>query len=215
MTVNLPPTASVAHPSEGQKLHAPAAARNAEILCKLLRDHAPAKGQALEIASGTGQHVTAFARAFPDLSWQPTEIAADRLASINAYRAETGLKNIASAVVLDATQPKWDGATGNKDLIVLINLLHLITTPAAQRCIEGALSALKNGGRFILYGPFMRSGQLTSPGDVTFHAQISEADARLGYKDDREIENWLKQAGARKITCIEMPSNNLAFVATR
>jgi len=52
---------------------------------------APRRGRALEIASGTGQHITALARALPKLVWHPTEIAAERIASINAYAAEAAL----------------------------------------------------------------------------------------------------------------------------
>ena len=103
MTAKLPPSASVALPTRGAMLHAPAADRNKDALCDLLRDHAPQTGRALEIASGTGQHIAAFARALPDLHWQPTEPAPDRRASIDAYIAEAGLTNVAPAAPLDAT----------------------------------------------------------------------------------------------------------------
>ena len=65
MTGRLPPSASVAHAQDGAKLHAPAAARNAQALLTLLHDHAPASGKALELASGTGQHIIGFARTMP------------------------------------------------------------------------------------------------------------------------------------------------------
>ena len=91
MTGKLPPTASVANSLEGAKLHAPAAQRNTDVLSALVKTHAPARGEALEIASGTGQHVIAFAQTMPDLVWQPSDVDAARIASINAYAAEAGL----------------------------------------------------------------------------------------------------------------------------
>ena len=61
----LPETASVAQPLPGGKLSAPAAERNASAILEVVQAHAPAGGRALELASGTGQHMVAFARALP------------------------------------------------------------------------------------------------------------------------------------------------------
>ncbi|WP_372992854.1 DUF938 domain-containing protein, partial [Sulfitobacter sp.] len=103
MTGKLPPTASIALPLDGAKLHAPAADRNRQALCDLLLAYAPSTGTALEIASGTGQHVAAFAAALPGLYWQPTEPDTARRASIDGYVADAGVTNVAPAMMLDAT----------------------------------------------------------------------------------------------------------------
>lgn len=215
MTGKLPPTASVANSLEGAKLHAPAAQRNTDVLSALVKTHAPARGEALEIASGTGQHVIAFAQTMPDLVWQPSDVDAARIASINAYAAEAGLENVKPARLLNATKQGWRAVYGKRDLVVLINLLHLIPAPDAQTLVTEAVSALNTGGRFILYGPFMRSGELTSAGDARFHRQLTDANPAIGYKDDATVEDWLWQAGAASVERAEMPANNLAFIATR
>ncbi len=215
MTSRLPPSASVANSIGGVKLSAPAAERNVDALCALLRDHAPQKGRALELASGTGQHVVAFARSFPELRWHPTEMDVSRRASIDAYREECGLSNIEPAAQLDATLSGWSADHGVNALIILVNLLHLIGRKQARTVVTEAMSALAANGKFILYGPFKRDGSLISDGDARFHAQLSSADPAIGYKDDVEIIQWLRQAGAVDITTVEMPANNLAFVATR
>lgn len=215
MTGKLPPTASVASRLEGAKLHAPAAERNVEVLCGLIKTHATDNGQALEIASGTGQHVIAFARAMPNLIWQPSDMDAARIASINAYAAESALENVKPARLLDATKKGWHAAYGQHDLVLLINLLHLIEEQQAQTLVTEALGALRKGRRFILYGPFMRSGELTSEGDARFHGQLTHANPAIGYKDDATVEDWLWQAGAASVERAEMPANNLAFIATR
>ena len=215
MTRPLPASASVASRTEGAKLHAPAAARNLEALCDLLRAHAPDTGTALELASGTGQHVVGFATALPGVIWQPTEPDATRRASIDAYAAEAGASNIAPAAHLDATAPGWGAAQHPKNMVLLINLLHLISAPEAQVLLQEAAIALAPGGSLMLYGPFKRDGRLTSDGDARFDADLRASDPDIGYKDVREIETWLQRSGLTAIQTRDMPANNLAFIARR
>lgn len=196
-------------------MHAPAAARNAAVIADLIARHAPETGRALELASGTGQHIVTLAARLPALHWQPSEVAADRRASIDAYALEADLANLDLAIPLDATDPGWSDRTGPWDLIILVNLLHLISTDKARSLMRETMAALRPGGRFILYGPFMRAGLLTSEGDARFHAQLNSTDPAIGYKNDADIHTWLRQAGATRITTEEMPANNLAFVAAR
>ncbi len=214
MTPSLPPSASVVEVHEGAKLHAPSAGRNSDTLCALLQVHGPASGTALEIASGTGQHITAFATHIPALHWQPTDVAPDRLRSIDAHVRDAGLVNIYAAVHLDATKVGWAKDHANKDLIMLVNLLHLISTTEAQTLIAEAATALAPDGTLILYGPFKRAGALTSEGDLRFDAELRSADPMIGYKDTHDILDWLKDAGLSAAP-YEMPANNLAFVARK
>ena len=100
----LPPSASIATPSEGAKLFAPSAERNLPVITASLSEVAPPQGRALEIASGTGQHIVALATALPNIDWFPSEIAPERMASINAYAASAKLSNIHPAIALDATK---------------------------------------------------------------------------------------------------------------
>ena len=212
---SLPPTASVAHAAEGAKLHAPSATRNARAITQVLTAIAPPEGRALEIASGTGQHVVTFARALPGLIWQPTEIDAARRASIDAYAAEAALPNLRPALALDATAPGWGARHAGQSLIVLINLLHLISTPEAQTLIGETALALTPGGRFALYGPFLRDGQATSDGDARFHASLIAQDPAIGYKDVADVTGWLRDAGLTLAEIIDMPANNLILIAER
>ncbi|WP_170401598.1 DUF938 domain-containing protein [Ruegeria arenilitoris] len=209
----LPPTASVASQGDGAKMIAPAASRNTDALCTLLAEMPIATGNALELASGTGQHVAAFARIFPDLTWQPSEIDPARRASIDAYGED--LPNIIPAVELDATLPGWHHNFGNQNLIILINLLHLISWKEARNVLSEAALALGPGGRFVLYGPFMRQGKLISDGDRRFHADLTRRDPEIGYKDDSQISNYLESTGLRVVGVVPMPANTLAFVAEK
>jgi hypothetical protein len=170
----------------------------------------------LEIASGTGQHVVAFATALPDLHWHPTEIDQTRRDSIDAYVSDAALPNIApAAIALDATAPGWGKIHGPHDLILLINLLHLISVPETVTLITEAATALAPNGALILYGPFKRSGQLTSEGDARFDAELQSADPSLGYKDDLDIIRLLGDVGLNDPALMAMPANNLAFIARK
>ncbi|MEX0304823.1 MAG: DUF938 domain-containing protein [Leisingera sp.] len=211
---SVPGAASVAAPQDG-KLFAPAAARNSEVLCDLLAAVAPAEGHALEIASGTGQHVAAYAARLPGLQWQPTEVDEIRRASIQAYISESGLRNISPPILLDATAPGWGKQHTGQDLIVLVNLLHLISEGEARTLISEAAAGLAPGGRFVIYGPFMRGGELTSDGDRRFHATLKAHDPATGYKDDFDTIDWLQAAGFELLQAVEMPANNLALVSRK
>lgn len=206
-----PPNASVVAPSEDGKLIAPAATRNAEVLSDLVARWAPPQGQALEIASGTGQHVCAFAQRLPELSWQPTEIDAERRRSIDAYGIDQ--PNILPALHLDATQSGWHRRFAPKDMIVLINLLHLISWEETRTLVSETAKALSPEGCFILYGPFKRDGVLTSDGDKRFHDALVRQDPEVGYKNDADIRQLFLEASLALAEMTEMPANNLAFIA--
>ncbi|NVO54300.1 DUF938 domain-containing protein [Rhodobacteraceae bacterium B1Z28] len=212
MIKRIPPSsASVASAADNGKMVAPAASRNSDVLCELLQDWAPRQGRALEIASGTGQHVCAFAGHLPNLTWQPTEINSERRASIDAYAAN--LPNIARAAELDATSGGWHSQFAPLDLVVLVNLLHLVSWDETETLVSEVAQALSPKGRFILYGPFKRAGHLTSDGDRRFHEALILQDPEIGYKNDDSIADLMSAQGLDVIDVIEMPANNLAFIA--
>ena len=201
-------------PSEGAIRHAPSAARNLEPIAAVLARHLPAKGRALELASGTGQHVVAFAARFPGLDWQPSDLAPDNLASIAARAAQAGAASLRAPIRLDACAPGW-GAGQAWDAICLTNLLHLISEPEAEALLAEVARALAPGGFFALYGPFRQGGQLTSDGDRAFDASLRAQDPAIGYKDIEWVEARLQDGGLTRRDRIEMPANNLMLISER
>ncbi|WP_282157024.1 DUF938 domain-containing protein [Shimia thalassica] len=209
----LPPTASVTTPQDNDRLYAPSAARNVTDVVEVAKMHAPVKeGKALELASGTGQHIIALATVLPRFQWQPTEVDADRRKSINAYIAESALSNITAAIPLDATASGWGATHTGQSLIMLSNLLHLISTPEAQTLIREAAIALAPGGVLMVYGPFMRDGELTSDGDASFHQSLQDADPEIGYKSDFDVLEWGQSHFLDYLDMVEMPANNLSIL---
>ncbi|RKH44302.1 DUF938 domain-containing protein, partial [Corallococcus llansteffanensis] len=115
--------------------HAPATERNREPLLAVLREVLPSSGVLLEVASGTGQHAAFFARAFPGLSWQPTDGDAGALESIDAWRAAEGTPNLLPARVLDASSDAWP--VEHADAMLCVNMIHIAPWAACQGLMRG------------------------------------------------------------------------------
>ena len=199
------------------RLSAPSAQRNAPHIVAALAGHLPETGTVLEIAAGTGEHAVALARANPGLTWQPTDIAPDRRASVDAWARAEGLANIRPALTLDASAPDWrsDWRSDPVDAVYLSNLLHLISEEAARNVLTGAARALAPGGRLCLYGPFREHDRFRSEGDARFDAQLRAADPETGYKSVEWVTETATAAGLALQARIEMPANNLVLVFPR
>ena len=193
------------------RLSAPSAVRNTGPILEAMQPFVPSGGgRALEIASGTGQHVAAYAKQFPRVIWQPTDLAPDRLVSINAWAAAGAAENIRPPVRLDAAQADWD--MGRYDYVTVTNLFHLISDDAAKNVISGAARALRPGGHLFIYGPFKRHGAFRSQGDAAFHARIQAEDPNAGYKDTAWMQDTAHDYRLKSTTQIDMPANNLSLV---
>lgn len=211
----LPATASQATDIGMKKLYSDSAARNAPYISEVLFEYLPDKGKVLELASGTGQHCIYFSEKFSNLEWQPSDIDKKRLDSIEAYRQETTQANIQRPLLIDATVEKWDTQINNYDAIIAINILHLISFKEMKNLVRGSSSALKSNGHLIVYGPFMRGSELTSDEDIKFHSSLVECDPEIGYKDDFDILDEIEANNLCPEAIIEMPANNLMFVAKK
>jgi SAM-dependent methyltransferase len=212
--LNLPDTPGVAGSSD-PRISAPSALRNRDLIAAELQRLAPTQGRALEIASGTGEHVVRFAAAMPGLEWQPTDPDPARRASIAAWASEAGLANIRAPRDLNAARPGWAEAEVPADLVVLVNLLHLISDAEARTVLAEIAAVLSPGGLFALYGPFLRDGEATSEGDAAFHASLRAQDPAIGYKDVIDTCAQLVAAGLSHVETVAMPANNLLLVFER
>ena len=92
------------------------AERNKQPILDVLRQVLPPSGRALEIASGTGQHVEWFATHLPQWRWQPTDAPQATLASIRARVAQARLTNVREPLHLDVLAAQWlpDDAQGTQ-----------------------------------------------------------------------------------------------------
>jgi SAM-dependent methyltransferase len=205
------------------KLTAPAAERNKEPILEVLRRVLPAKGLVLEIASGTGQHVVHFARALPNLTWQPSDPDAGARASISAWIAESHLPNVHQPLELDVCREAWPVAACNA--IVCINMIHISPWAATEALLDGARRLLLPGGVVYLYGPYRRHGQHTAPSNAAFDhtapsnaafdATLRSQDARWGVRDLEQVAEAATARGFDVMETVAMPANNLSVVLSR
>ena len=193
---------------------APAAERNQESILKVLGVALPKTGQVLEIASGTGQHIAAFATAYPGLNWQPSDVSAERFEAVEAWREASAASNLAAPIELDACAPGWAAQMGPLDVVYVVNLLHLVSDGQMAVFLDEAAKAIPAGGLLGIYGPFLRAGRTTSDGDAAFHAQLQERDKSLGYKEIEVVSSVLEVLGF-DVTVTDMPANNLLVLARR
>ncbi|MGB3408491.1 MAG: DUF938 domain-containing protein [Jannaschia sp.] len=207
--LNLPDGARA--PDTSGLMVAPSALRNLGPIVDVLVPRLPRRGDVLELASGTGQHIAALAVHRPDLTFHPTEPDPVRRAAIDA-RCQ-GLENVAPAGDLDACAPGWAIVEG-ADAIVVVNLLHLISDAEMSILLDEASRALAPGGLFAIYGPFLRDGVAVSEGDVQFDADLRAQDAAVGYKDVEVLRTVLSVLGFT-FDAIEMPANNLMLLARK
>ncbi len=200
------------------KRFAPAAERNAGPIAGRLAERLPRRGRVLEVASGTGQHVVAFARRFPGIRWTPSDPDPAARASIAARIAESGLGNVAAPCDVDVTRPGWEdafvpppGASG-WDALVAINLLHISPWTATEGLLAGAGRLLAPSGRLFVYGCFRRGGRHLSARNAEFDRSLRARDPRWGVRDVEEVARAAGRHGLLLDETLAMPANNLMLV---
>jgi len=194
----------------------PAAERNKQPILDVLRGLLPARGRALEIASGTGQHAAWFAAHLPQWSWQPTELRQEALQGIAARVAMEELTNVRAPLCLDVLAPDWlPGDPEPYDLIYCANLLHIAPWATCAALMRGAARHLAMGGRLVTYGPYLEDEVATSPGNLAFDQSLRAQDPAWGIRRREDVEEQAHAAGLRLAERHAMPANNLLLVWTR
>ena len=191
---------------------APAAARNVDAIGDVLAEWLPASGVALEIASGTGEHALAFARAFPPLDWQPSDPDPLALASIESWRAE-GPDNLLPPLRIDAATLDWP--IDRADAVLCINMVHISPWASALGLLDGAARLLDAGAPLILYGPWIVEGVDTAPSNLAFDDDLKSRDPRWGL---RTLSDFRTEAEGRGLMFAElrfMPANNVMLLFRR
>jgi hypothetical protein len=213
--------AAAGAPTADGRLDAPAFHRNWQpiwsVLAAFLRDRS---GDVLEVGSGTGQHIVAFARSAPNIVWWPSDPGATHLSSIAAWRLHADLANVRPPARLDVSRPEWDLppelATSRALLgIFCANVLHIAPWRVAEGLFAGAARHLRSDGRMFVYGPFKRDGRHTAPSNAAFDASLRSANAEWGLRDTGEVAALAARNGLGLTRTIEMPANNLILIFAR
>jgi SAM-dependent methyltransferase len=195
------------------KLRAPSVGRNRAAIAAVLRDWLPPSGLVLEVASGTGEHAVHFSRLFPKLTWQPSDVDAEAVASIEEWGADARRPNLREPVVLEVADLPWP--VDRAAAVLSINLVHISRWEVSLALLEGAAQVLPAGGPLILYGPWRVAGEPVAESNLQFEAQLKERDPRFGL---REVGAFAAEAEARGLQLTEqrvMPANNRMLLLRR
>jgi hypothetical protein len=203
-------------PSADPRQYAPAAARNTGPICEILGRCLPAAGTILEIGSGTGQHIVAFAATHPELIWQPSDPDPELRASIAAWTATAGLANLRPPLDLDVIAEGWEREfDGPLAGIVCINLVHIAPWAACEGLMAGASALLWPDALLYLYGPFRRGGVHTAPSNAAFDRMLRAHDPAWGVRDLEAVLDCAATHSLRLAEAVPMPANNLSAILRR
>lgn len=196
--------------SDRGRWHSAPAERNTGPILDVLAGVLPVRGSVLEIASGTGQHVIAFARAFPHLTWQPSDADPDLRTSVELRVSEAALENIELPVDLDVMRLPW--SVDSADAIVCINMIHVAPWPATEALFNGAARILGPRGVLVTYGPYLRAGRHTAPSNEAFDEALKARHGEWGLRDIDAVSDVARVNGFTVDEIIAMPANNFTLV---
>lgn len=192
-----------------------AADRNKQPILDVLRQILPERGQALEIASGTGQHIAWFAAALPQWTWQPSDAVTDGFSDIEALVAQQGVANVRRPVPVDVTAPHWPLEAARFDLVYCANMLHISPWRSCAALMHGSARHLAPGGRLITYGPYLEHEVPTAEGNLAFDQSLRACNPAWGIRYREDVEEMAAQAGLHLAARHAMPANNLLLVWMR
>jgi SAM-dependent methyltransferase len=180
-----------------------------EVLTRVL----PKKGIALEIGSGTGEHVISFAKALPGLVWLPSDPDEASRASIRAWSVTEGLANVRAPVSVDVRDEIW-GVEDDApfDAMISLNMVHIAPWEAALGLLAGAGRLLKLDGVLLFYGPFMLGGTHTAASNAAFDADLKSRNRYWGVRDVDDLVGAAAPHGLEPLELVAMPANNLSLV---
>lgn len=190
--------------------HAPATERNRDAILEVLRRVLANSESVLEIASGSGQHAAYLAPRL-GVRWQPSDLSATALASIDAWCAD--VPEVARAIELDCTKLPWPVET--VDAVVCANMIHIAPFRACEGLFEGAKDVLAHGGTLYLYGPFKQGGRHTAESNARFDEDLRAQDPAWGVRDLDEVRALAERHGFAHRETVAMPANNLSVVFQR
>jgi len=190
--------------------------RNKRPILDTLRSLLPDAGAALEIASGTGQHVEWFAQHLPGWNWQPSDTEEEALSVIDERMAQAGLGNVRGAARINVLEPPWPLGPGAVfDLVFCCNMLHVAPAEACKGLMQGSAAHLRGDGKLIVYGPFFEADRTPEPSNVAFDQSLRSGDPQWGIRWLHDVAHEADLAGLVLKSRFAMPANNLLLVWAR
>lgn len=208
-------------PRQDARRSSPSTQRNREPIAQVLQGYLNAGSHVLEIAAGTGEHAVYLSKKLAAARWWPSDISADALGSIDAWREETGPAALQPAILLDVSRPVADSASdlaavgarpAEFDAIVCINMIHISPWQATQGLMRTAGALLRDGGILYLYGPYKRNGLHTAQSNAGFDADLQSRDPGWGVRDLDDVCTVAIAQNLNLLDVVPMPANNLSVI---
>jgi cyclopropane fatty-acyl-phospholipid synthase-like methyltransferase len=184
--------------------------RNKAAILEALLAVFPSRGRALEIGSGTGQHVVYFAPHFPRLSWQPTE-REENLQDLEARISQEGGRRVLPPIQLDVRNAWPDH---HYDAVFSSNTTHIMGWGEVCRMFAGVGARLRPQGVFCLYGPFNEEGRFTAQSNADFDQDLRQRDPSMGLRDVEALDSLAGDHGMELHKQVNLPANNQLLVFT-
>lgn len=192
-----------------------AADRNKQPILDVLMQTLGARGTALEIASGTGQHAAWFAAAMSGWTWQPTDADARMLPALASRVVQAALPNLLAPLLLDVMSPQWPSQTNafaeRFDAVYCANMLHISPPATCAALMEGAARHLLPGGLLITYGPYFEDAT-PAPSNVAFDESLRARNPAWGIRRLEDVKAQAHRSGLVLRERHAMPANNLLLV---
>ena len=182
---------------------------NREPILAVLRPRLKECRQLFEIGSGTGQHAVYFAPEFPHLSWHTSDLQENH-PGIRTWLSESRLSNIEAPVHLDVLADPWPDR--KFDAVFSANTAHIMPIAAVEAMFRGVGHILREGGIFLLYGPFNYDGGFTSASNARFDTWLKQRDPAMGIRDLGWLNGLAAVQGMGLIEDIAMPVNNRMLI---
>lgn len=191
-----------------------AAERNREPILQALTRLLPPGGHALEIASGTGQHVVHLAAGLPGWTWQPSDPEPVARESIRGWTTSAQVANVRPPIALDVHAPAWPGVD-EVDLVYCANMIHIAPWSACEALMAGTARHLRPGGLLVTYGPYQVEGEVTAPSNLAFDADLRARNPAWGLRWLHDVVNVARGHGLDFQQRLGLPANNLLLVFRR
>ena len=182
-----------------------------------------ARAHIVEIGSGSGQHVHAYAEAMPDLVWWPTDISPRHLESIDAWRAQSEAQNLMPPVALDASASDWEfGTPGrppaeNLTAMFSANVVHISPIRGHPTVVFSAAGRHLGPDGLLLFLWTVQTRRCPHRREqrARFDASLRAENPEWGVRDTADLQVLASENGLELRRMVDMPANNFILVFAR
>lgn len=185
--------------------------QNKDVILSVIGSYLQSEVKVLEIGSGTGQHAVHFARRYPEVIWQTSDMQ-ENLPGIRSWLASEQLQNLPEPIELDVGD-YWPA--DSFDMIFSANALHIMGQPEVEQFFAGCGLQTEPGGHLLVYGPFNYNGNYSSDSNRQFDQWLKARNPQSGIKHFEWVNELATIGGFILVDDIEMPANNRTIVWQR